>query len=245
MLTPCGAHAQVVITEIMYDLAEGSDSGREWIELFNAGEPVDLTKLKVIENGSNHTISAVGERIVPPGAYVVIADNPEKFKGDNPGYAGPLFDSAFSLNNDGETISLADASGAMLDSVAYTDASANSTGDSLQRNPGSNQFDAGIPTPGTPIPVGGLAKSPPKAGKSAKKAASPTLGATSLPAIVGNPPSLPNTRLTASAAASGTPPALWWAGPFMLSLVASAGLALSRHCKKDEWDIVEEIEETS
>jgi hypothetical protein len=28
-------HAQVVISEVMYDLAEGSDTGREWVEVFN------------------------------------------------------------------------------------------------------------------------------------------------------------------------------------------------------------------
>ena len=40
---PLGAHAQVVITEVLYNL-EGADSGHEWIEVAHEGSaPIDLT----------------------------------------------------------------------------------------------------------------------------------------------------------------------------------------------------------
>src|SRR4051812_46838445 len=98
ILTPCFAFAQVVITEIMYDLPTGSDSGREWIEIYNAGsESVKLTGWKLFENSTNHKISAVsGGDALLPSSYTVIADNAEKFKADWPQFSGQLFDSTFS-----------------------------------------------------------------------------------------------------------------------------------------------------
>ncbi|MCR4281332.1 MAG: lamin tail domain-containing protein, partial [Candidatus Kaiserbacteria bacterium] len=49
-LLPFTASAQVVISEIMYDLETGSDSGREWVEVFNSGgSSVNLTDWKVSE----------------------------------------------------------------------------------------------------------------------------------------------------------------------------------------------------
>ena len=47
-LSPCAAFAQVVFTEVMYDLPSGSDSGREWVEVFNAGAaPVDSRRFAI------------------------------------------------------------------------------------------------------------------------------------------------------------------------------------------------------
>ncbi len=247
---PAFAHAQVVITEIMYDLASGSDSGREWIEIFNAGNfPVTLTDFKVVENGASHKIGAVaGGDGVAAGSYAVIADNPAKFKTDYPTYSGQLFDSAFSLSNSGETIGIADAQGTTIDSVSYTAASANGTGDSLQRAPSSNVFGAGIPTPGLPIPTGGLKKSPPKPGKAAAKksttAKSTAPASAEVPLLVGDDAVPPPKVLVAAAAAPDSGVLYWWLAPLLLALLASVGITWSRHLKKDEWDIVEEIEET-
>lgn len=227
----------------MYDLAEGSDSGREWIEVY-AASAVDLTQLKLVENGSNHAIKATSAASVPAGAYAVIADNPVKFAADHPAYAGFLFDSAFSLNNEGESVTIAEADGNPLDAIVYTNASANGTGDSLQRHPGGNQFDAGVPTPGLGIPPSGLTKSvpPQKAAKKATKAAAAPVLA---PEIVGKsdfPSSSPVSR-TASAGASGIS-FVWWLSIFLLAGSAGAGISLSRHFRKSEWDIIEEVEET-
>ncbi|MEK7155492.1 MAG: lamin tail domain-containing protein [Patescibacteria group bacterium] len=236
---------QVVITEIMYDLAEGSDSGREWIEVYNRGAATDLTAFKVVENNSQHKISANAGGTVAAGAFAVIADNAEKFKADFPGFAGLLFESTFSLNNTDESIGIANASGVAIDSVTYTNASANGTGDSLQRAPSGAQFEAGIPTPGSGIPAGGLQKSAPKAGKSAKKTTTKNLPPTSPVEIIGNPaPSTPG-ALVAAAATTQDSLVYWWFAPLLLAVVGSVGAVTARHYRKGEWDIVEEIEESS
>lgn len=239
VLLPHVAEAQVVITEIMYDLAEGSDSGREWVEIYAAAS-TDLTKLKLIENGSNHKIAAEASALIPMGAYAVIADNPAKFRNDYPSYAGFLFDSAFNLNNDGESITIADAAGNPIDTVHYTNASGNGTGDSLQRSPGSNQFDAGIPTPGLGIPSSGLARSTPPQ-KASKKTAPPP---TQKIEIVGKS-DFPSSSPFIAAAATSSLSWMWWCALFLFAGFAGAGISLSRHFKKDEWEIIEEIEETS
>jgi methionine-rich copper-binding protein CopC len=136
-----------VIHEIMFDLAEGTDSGREWIEILNtASSSIDLTTYKILENGTNHGIKAVGDATVPVGAHAVVADNPQKFKDDHPEYAGLLFDSAFSLSNDGEKIVLKDSRLTTVDSASYTGKKAGGDGNSLQKVNGT--FVAGIPTPG-------------------------------------------------------------------------------------------------
>lgn len=236
---PLVSHAQVVITEIMYDLAEGSDSGREWIEVFNAGSTaVSLTDLRVFENSRNHTISGSGT--VPPGTYAVIADNPAKFKTDWPSFTGEIFDSAFSLNNGGEKIEVRNAAGATIDSAIYTDAGAKGTGDSWQRT-ASGAFDFGVPTPGLPTPAV-LSKTPPKQ-KSSKKTVA-AVSAVTASDVEGSLPSGPAQEIV-TLEPTADPSILPWLLPFFLASVGSAGLVWSRRLKKDEWDIVEEVEETS
>lgn len=245
-LAPLPALAQVVVTEVMYDLAEGSDSGREWIEVY-AVSAVDLTQLKLLENGSNHTIIATAAASVPVGAYAVIADNPAKFRSTYPSYAGFLFDSAFSLNNDGESIAFADAAGNVIDTITYTNVSGNGTGDSLQRNPGGNQFDAGVPTPGLGIPSSGLVRSTPPQKASKKTAVTHEVASSpSEMAVVGKSdfPSSSPPALLAAAGASGVSFA-WWLAPLLLAGGASGAISLSRHFRKSEWQIIEEgVEET-
>lgn len=143
---PVLAKAQV-INEIMYNLPSGSDSGHEWIEVLNtASSSIDLSRYKLLENGTNHGIKAVGDSVVQVGAYAVVADNSENFKADNPGYSGLLFDSAFSLGNDGDKLVLKDAKLANIDSASYTGKKAAGDGNSMQQINGT--FVSGTPTPG-------------------------------------------------------------------------------------------------
>lgn len=237
-LLPLPALAQVTITEIMYDLSEGSDAGREWIEVY-AVESVDLSKLKLVESGSNHVIKVFsGGATIAAGHFAVIADNPEKFLTDHPMFTGMLFDSAFGLNNEGESLSITKG-GSVIDGVVYTKVSGNGTGDTLQRNPGSTQFDAGIPTPGAGIPSSGLVKSvPPQKGKKKQiAAASAALHAE----IVGESDFPPESlAVTSAPKPAESSMALWWLAPILLSGFAAAGTSLSRHYRKSEWDIIEE-----
>jgi len=99
LLIPLSVKA-LVITEIMYDVP-GTDTGREWIEVFNNGDSnIDPTQFKLFENSSNHVITLPeiytnSTSYLGVGEYAVIADNPTKFIEDWPEYSGLLFDSVF------------------------------------------------------------------------------------------------------------------------------------------------------
>ncbi|HEY4502293.1 MAG TPA: lamin tail domain-containing protein [Candidatus Paceibacterota bacterium] len=145
---PFFAQAQVVISEIMYDL-EGSDAGREWIEVYNAGaDAVDLSSWRLFENESNHKLSlSLGSAILAPGTFAIIADNANLFLEENTGFLGTVFDSSFSLKNSAETLVIRDANLDDIDSVTYNpDIGAAGDGNSLTLQNGV--WVAIPPTPG-------------------------------------------------------------------------------------------------
>ncbi len=149
---PISVHAQLNITEIMYDPA-GTDAGHEWIEIYNSGSsPITVTEWKFLENAVNHGIvEHRGGSTIPAGVYAIIADNPANVLADIPTYAGIIFDSAFSLNNTGEIIALVDESGSTTDSVTYTAIDgASGSGGSLQKN-SQNVWQSATATPGNPF----------------------------------------------------------------------------------------------
>jgi hypothetical protein len=132
---PFVGHAQILFSEIMYDI-EGTDSGREWIEIYNSGsEGIDLSGYKLFENNVNHSLTITrGNSTIPTLGYAILADNPEKFLIDNPNFNGNLFDSAFSLNNSGEVLSIKDSSGIIIDTITYDPVwGGNDDGTTLQR----------------------------------------------------------------------------------------------------------------
>ncbi len=144
--------AQVVITEIMYDLPKdsGADGGREWVEILNQGSTsLDLSDWRFYEAGVNHKLKLFqGDSILPSGELAIIADNPEKFLIDNAGFSGTIFDSSFSLKNTGESIILRNADLVDVDSVTYTsEQGAKGDGNSLQKT--TNNWVSEIPTPGS------------------------------------------------------------------------------------------------
>lgn len=145
------ASASVVFSEVMYDLAEGADSGREWVEVFNSGsEGVSLSGWRFSENGTNHTLNSIsGSETLAPGAYAIITDNADAFSADWPGFSGTLFDSSFSLKNTGEKLILRDTDLNDIDTVSYTsDWGAAGDGNSLYLS-AAGSWAAGAPTPGT------------------------------------------------------------------------------------------------
>ena len=136
LYAPIIVYAEIRISEIMYD-PPSIDTGHEWVEIYNDTDAtVTLTDWKFFENATNHRIVEFrGGTSLPPHGYAVIADNPANFLADNSSYTGLLFDSAFSLNNTGETLSLIDDGGNTRDTVSYTVLDgANGTGYSLQYN---------------------------------------------------------------------------------------------------------------
>ena len=241
-LFPHASFAQVVITEVMYDLKSGSDSDREWIEVYNASAgTIELSNWKVFENGKNHAIKIV-EGSFGPGSFAVIADNPTKFKADHPDFSGALFDSAFSLNNKGESIALYTSAGAEIDSVIYTTAlGGNGTGDSLQKIDMTSgaALAPGMPTPGEDVPASGLLSAP-RDEKTLQKEARAAAAAVPKPKIEGEPARPEARRQFALAAEEGNGIAVWLFGVFAITSFATAGAVYARAVKKTEWEIIEE-----
>lgn len=136
----------LTFTEIMYD-APGTDAKHEWIEIRNDGEPVDIDGYKLYENGTNHGLKlTLGSSTLQGGEFAIIADDAATFLADFPGYTGALFDSAFSLSNSGETVTLRDASKNDVASVTYSADASSEGGKTLQLD--GAVWIMGRPTPG-------------------------------------------------------------------------------------------------
>lgn len=117
----CFTANAMVINEIMYN-PNGSDTGREWVEVYNSyDESIDITGWKFREADTDHQIVvAQGNPVIPPESYFVIADKPESFLIDYPGYSGTVADSTFSLSNTGEYLGLKDSSLNLVDELTYS-----------------------------------------------------------------------------------------------------------------------------
>lgn len=152
---PLAASAEVVFSEIMYDLP-GSDAGHEWVEIHNAGDTaIDISGWKFFEAGVNHKLIPSGTATIPPSGYAIVANNIDVFRADRPGFSGILFKSSFSLSNAGEALALHDESFATAASATYGKSSGGEgNGTSLIFVNGA--WVPGVPTPGeanTPAPL--------------------------------------------------------------------------------------------
>ncbi len=111
----------VIINEIMYD-PEGTDTGREWIELYNNNDfDVNISEWKLFEAGVNHKLTIFqGNDILTKNDYLVIADNPVKFLEDYSNFTRTIVESSFSLSNTGEIICMKDNNLQLIDCVDYS-----------------------------------------------------------------------------------------------------------------------------
>lgn len=147
LFLPIFSYAQIVISEVMYDLS-GTDSD-EWIEVENKGsQEVDLSTWKLFEGNSNHGLKIFqGNQSVSAGGFAIIANDPAAFLSEFVGFTGVIFDSSFSLSNTGETFVLRDSSLMDVDTFSYTsDMGSNGDGTSLQKV--SSEWKPMTPTPG-------------------------------------------------------------------------------------------------
>lgn len=120
------------INELMYN-PEGTDTGREWIELYNDNShTVDLTTYRLYENEVNHIIASYFGSSISPGEYAILTSNPESFLLDYPDYSGVLVQTAFSLSNTGELIAVKNESFDTVDEIEYTTELANGNNHSLE-----------------------------------------------------------------------------------------------------------------
>lgn len=118
---PFVTYASVEITKVFYD-APGADAGKEWIQITNTGPgAVDVGGFRLLEAGVHHKLKVVqGIALLAPGTSAIIADNASQYLADTPGYSGTLFDSAFSLSNDGEMLVLKTSTGEVAHAYSYT-----------------------------------------------------------------------------------------------------------------------------
>ena len=142
----------IKITEIAYDL-EGSDSSREWIEIYNdTSIEVSIDSIFLLEGEVHHKIRSTDseEILILPGSYAILADNPDSFLTDNPLHIGALFDSSFSLKNiSGEELAITNKEKKILHRISYTSSQgANGDGNTLHIL-SNGEIIAGPPSPGS------------------------------------------------------------------------------------------------
>lgn len=118
------------LSEIAYDVV-GTDSGREWVEVYNeSDQPVDLNGY-TFTDGSSHKLipppsrGGQGSLVLSPRSYAILAADAVTFLQDHPGYSGTVVDTVMSLPNyqkDAERsvpIALYAADNVLVDQVAY------------------------------------------------------------------------------------------------------------------------------
>lgn len=117
---PWTAAASVSVVEIMYD-APGADTRREWVEFKTDSPIVDIRTWRFVEGGVRHKITGT-DGGVPAGARFVLAADAPTFRAEHPEYTGLVFDTAMSLSNSGETITLENESRVVMLMHAYVSA---------------------------------------------------------------------------------------------------------------------------
>lgn len=120
MARTCSA---VQINEIMYhpghNVGEPEDTGQEYIEFFNnIGASVDMTGWR-ISRGVAYEFP-VGT-VLAPNQYLVVAADVVRFKSVHQDVHSVIGDWTGALSNRGESITLVDASDAVIDEVEYCD----------------------------------------------------------------------------------------------------------------------------
>jgi hypothetical protein len=109
----------VFINEFSYDPASGST---EYIELYNStNKSFDLKNWTLSDNRRLRSTISHDKFIVPPDSFVVIAPD-NSLKITHPGISLLPMNSFPSLNNSGDTITLRNDNGILLDSLTYTSA---------------------------------------------------------------------------------------------------------------------------
>ncbi len=113
------ASAQILISEIMYDPA-GSDSGQEWIEIYNNDSQAATigSGWRFIDSSAHLLQLYQGTSTLAAGEFAIVADNAEQFVQRYPSYQGTVFDSVVNLNNSSSSASLSIDS-AVIDRVAF------------------------------------------------------------------------------------------------------------------------------
>jgi hypothetical protein len=108
----------LVFSEVMYNPAGETDDTLEWIEFYNQlGVQLDISEWK-LSGGADFTFPA--GTVVPARGYLVVARSPVDLQAAS-GFAGALGPFVGQLNNDGETLSLENNDGRLMNEISYGD----------------------------------------------------------------------------------------------------------------------------
>ena len=108
----------IVINELYYNAptSQGNDNLYEFIELYNAGATVNLEGCS-FSQGVTHTFESI---TFEAGSYLVVAVNASSYSSLS---ATVIEWSSGGLSNSGESVTLVDPSGVIIDTVTYDDGS--------------------------------------------------------------------------------------------------------------------------
>lgn len=131
-----GPTGQVWITEINYHSA-ADVAAEDWVEIHNPGQSMVVLEGWTLRDGTDANVCVLPKAALGAGAYAVLCRDPVKFQVAHPGVTNVLGSFAFGLGNEGDTLTLRDARGAMIERVPYDDVTpwpleADGTGATLQ-----------------------------------------------------------------------------------------------------------------
>jgi Lamin Tail Domain len=132
---PCGGGGavQIIINEIGAN-EPGNNTAGEFVELFNAGgAAADLGGFTLADSNSMRHTFAAGTTL-EPGKAIVVFGAPSGIPAGMPN-AVAASSGGLSLANEGDSVTLADATGAVRDSFTYPPSLAATGGVSMNRNP--------------------------------------------------------------------------------------------------------------
>lgn len=112
----------LLISEILFDPA-GSDSGAEWVELYNPTNlAINITNWDIRSKSGNTVTFNFTSTIIPPKSSIVVGDNATKFNstyGFFPDIDGTKHISGFSFTNSNDFAQLRDSSNVIIDEVSW------------------------------------------------------------------------------------------------------------------------------
>lgn len=129
------SHAQeLIFSEIMYD-PQGSDTGNEWVEIFNkSSSTLNIESDFRFNNGSNHVMNLIsGPAEINSENFFVITNSAQNFLNNYPEYTLTLFESSYSLNNTGGVVKLLQGINLISEQPYINSIGASDNGKTLER----------------------------------------------------------------------------------------------------------------
>ncbi|MBL9135635.1 MAG: CotH kinase family protein [Verrucomicrobiales bacterium] len=112
---------QLWITEINYH-APADLPSEDWVEIHNPGTNTVVLEGWTLRDDATHNVCVLPKSTLRPGAYAVLCRDAVKFQVAHPGVTNVLATFSFGLGNEGDTLTLRDARGVVMERVPYDDA---------------------------------------------------------------------------------------------------------------------------